>query len=158
MLLHHFEGFGEPLERRGSIPSAFQAKLAPLGWSLIDLRLKLQTDGNSCGVWLQVVRDAWLRYVDSSSFGSKGFKSFLEQEMAAEGVQNLYKSKGATRTAAGAKSRQFIIGQRADMRGRLVQAALDRKLRHEAASLAGFAPSLAQDYTLDDLDDEPMED
>ena len=56
-----------------------------------------------------------------------------------------------------AKSRKFILGQRADMRGRLVQAALAGKLKHAAASLSGFAPSVAQDLDLEEYDNEELE-
>ena len=45
----------------------------------------------------------------------------------------------------------FILEQRADMRGRLVQAALADKLAWGQASLAGFAPATALDLV--DFDD-----
>ena len=156
-VIYHFEAFGEPLERRGTVLATFRATFEPKGWQLISLRQKYQADSSSCGVWLQVVCDAWLRYVDSDAFGTASFESFLERELAAEGVRDLYKCRGATKTAAAGKSREFILGQRADMRGRLVQAALAGKLKCEAASLSGFAPSVAQDLDLEEYDDEELE-
>ena len=142
---------------RGTVLATFRATFEPKGWQLISLRQKYQADSSSCGVWLQVVCDAWLRYVDSDAFGTASFESFLERELAAEGVRDLYKCRGATKTAAAGKSREFILGQRADMRGRLVQAALAGKLKCEAASLSGFAPSVAQDLDLEEYDDEELE-
>jgi len=156
-VIYHFEAFGEPLERRGTVLATFRENFEPKGWQLISLRQKYQADSSSCGVWLQVARDAWLRYLDSDAFGTASFESFLEGELAAEGVRDLYKCRGATKTAAARKSREFILGQRADMRGRLVQAALAGKLKYEAASLSGFASSIAQDLDLEEYDDEELE-
>ena len=46
------------------------------------------------------------------------------------------------------------MSQRADMRGRLVQAAMQGVLKHSAAQLAGFAQTNTIDLDLDSLDDE----
>jgi hypothetical protein len=54
------------------------------------------------------------------------------------GVRDLRALHGVTKRAAGKANQAFILEQRAEMRGRLVQAAMDGVLKHNAASLAGY--------------------
>ena len=102
-------------------------------------------------MWLQVARDAWLQYAGGASHGTRTFPSFLKQSLEEHGVQSLFGLKGARKSAAEKANTAFILEARADMRGRLVQAALAGKLAWGQANLAGFAPATAQN--LDNFDD-----
>ena len=148
---YHYEGFGGELPRRSPIPAAFDHSLGAQGWRLVSVRAHHQSDGSSCGVWLQSARDAWLAYVASPSYGTRTFPTFLMQRFEAAGAQNLTGLRGTARSTAERANVAFILEQRADMRGRLVQAALADKLAWGQASLAGFAPATALDLV--DFDD-----
>ena len=64
--------------------------------------------------------------------------------------------KGAAKSAAEKVNQRFIVEQRADMRGRLVQAAMSDELKHGQAYLLGFTSATA--INLDALDEEDSED
>ena len=98
-----------------------------------------------------MARDAWLAYVASPSCGTRTFPAFLIQRFEAAGAQHLTGLRGTARSTAEKANVALILEQRADMRGRLVQAALADKLAWGQARLAGFAPATAVD--LDDFDD-----
>ena len=57
-----------------------------------------------------------------------------------------------------AASSSLAAEERADMRARLVQVAIEGKLRHSAAALAGFAQSSDGSIALDELDDDDDDD
>jgi hypothetical protein len=78
----------------------------------------------------------------------------MEHTLAEQGVQNLFSLRGAQRTAAAKSNRAFIIKQRADMRTRLVHAAMAGKLAWGSAQLAGFVESASETVDLTELDDE----
>ena len=101
-------------------------------------RLLLQNDGSACGIWLQVVRDIYLEYVASDEYGGGTFLTFLEGRLLEMGVRDLCALHGVAKRAAGKANQAFIIEQRAEMRGRLVQAAMDGVLKYNAAALEGF--------------------
>lgn len=86
-------------------------------------------------------RDAFLRYVDSDEYGNGTFREFLVKDFAAQGVHNIAKLSGAKQTEASRGNQSFILHQRAEMRQRLVSAAMAGNLKHGAAVLAGFAES-----------------
>ena len=50
--VYHFEAFGGDLPRRSDTRTAFDEVFATHGWRWVSIRLKLQTDGSSCGVWI----------------------------------------------------------------------------------------------------------
>ena len=85
--------------------------------------------------------------------GSKTFAAFLLNFFEAAGVRCLFDLKGRELGAAARANVAYILGQRADMRNRLVHAALADKLSWGAASLAGFAPATALD--LGSFDERP---
>ena len=96
-----------------------------------------------------------LNYVDSDRFGTRTFATFLEAQLGTEGVLNLFKLQGVPKTKAAAANKDYILNARADMRGRLVQAALAQKLAFGSSVLAGFMPAGATiDVDFDELDDE----
>ena len=70
--------------------------------------------------------------------GDGTFLGFLERRLGEMGVRHLGSLKGVAKTAAGKANQVFILEQRAEMRGRLVQAALDNQLKHDAAALRVF--------------------
>jgi hypothetical protein len=100
------------------------------------------------------MRDCWIEYMDSAAYGSSTFAQFMEHTLAEQGVQNLFSLRGAQRTAAAKSNRAFIIKQRADMRTRLVHAAMAGKLAWGSAQLAGFVESASETVDLTELDDE----
>ena len=115
-------------------------------------RLLFQNDGSACGIWLQVARDVYLEYMASSEYGSGSFLTFLERRMEEMGVRHLRGASTKQRRA----NQTFILEQRAEMRARLVQAALEGKLKHGAAELEGFCLSTGIDVEpadLEELDD-----
>ena len=62
---------------------------------------------------------------------------------------------GVAKTNAAKANKDYIIGARADMRGRLVQAALASKLEFCSSVLAGFMPAGASnEVDFEALDDE----
>ena len=153
-MLYHFEAFGDALPRRSPIALAFQESLGRQGWTLVSMRLHYQDDGSSCGVWIQVARDCWLEYVKSDSYGTSDFSSFMQQRLASEGVLCETGLKGTAKSGAQRANRQYVLTARADMRGRLVQAALAQpsKLSWGQAHLEGFTTGMALDVT--EFDDE----
>ena len=149
-VVYHFEGFGGDL-RSSPINLAFDDSLDHLGWRLVSVRLHLQSDSSSCGIWIQVARDCWLEYVASTEHGNAAFASFIEERLKGEGVQGENGLKGTALSKARKANEQYILTARADMRGRLVQAALADKLSVGQAHLPGFAASAPVDLTqLDD--------
>ena len=151
--VYHFEGLGAELPAVSPIRIAFDASLGSQGWQLVSLCDEYQSDGSSCGVWLQAARDAWLRYVASTDHGSKIFAAFLRRTFEAAGVHSLSSLRGRVLGAAQRGNEAYILGQCAAMRSRLVHAALAEKLSWGSASLAGFAPATA--VNLDSFDEQP---
>ena len=96
--------------KQGELQTRFDATLGKHGlgghgWTLKSSTLLLQhQDGSSCGVWIQVVRDAYLEYVDSSEFGSGAFLDYLERWLARQGVQHLGSLKGVQKTKAAGRA------------------------------------------------------
>ena len=66
---------------------AFEATLrsASQRWDFESVEVKVQTDGSSCGVWILVVDQAFVAYVDSSFFRSGTFPAVLVSWLGAEG-------------------------------------------------------------------------
>ena len=85
---YHFEGFGGPTD--GVVSGAFSTLLERDGWQLIAIELELQSDGASCGVWIQVARDAYIAYTHSKAFGTKSFASFMKQWLQDQDVVRLH--------------------------------------------------------------------
>ena len=100
----------------------------------------------------QAARDAWLLYADGATLGTRTFPNFLRQTLEAAGVKSLTGVKGAQKTAAEKANVSYILDFRADMRGRLVQAALASKLAWGQAMLTGFAQAAANN--LHEFDDQ----
>ena len=150
-VVYHFEGFGGDL-RSSPVNLAFDDSLGRLGWRLVSVRLHLQSDSSSCGIWIQVARDWWLEYVASTEHGNSAFESFMQEKLKGEGVQSESGLRGTALSKARKANEQYILTARADMRGRLVQAALEGKLSVGQANLPGFAKSAPVDLTqLDDI-------
>jgi hypothetical protein len=105
---------------------------------LISSPLELQDDSSSCGVWLQVARDCFIAYIDSDSFGSRAFFSYMQQHLAAKGVVSVQGCRGQAKRKASQGNLAFILSERADMRARLLRAAMEGKLVVNIATLAGF--------------------
>ena len=85
-----------------------------------------------------MVRDIYIEYMDSDEYGNSTFFTFLERRLLEMGVRDLRALHGVAKRAAGKANQAFILEQRAEMRGRLVQAAMDGVLKFNAAALAGF--------------------
>ena len=137
-------------------PGAMRAaylKLLHVGWSLVSMRGRFQVDGNACGIWIQVARDLFIEYVDSHEFGTCTFEAFLHRRLKEQGVLPTERLSGLTLKAAMQTNQKFILEQRADMRGRLVQAAIAGKLAFSEAQLGGFAQELASRKPVEELDD-----
>ena len=83
-----------------------------------------------------MARDAYLCYVDSDAYGSGKFEDFLHGYLDERGVRDQNKCRGAAKAAAKKANQTFILEQRADMRARLVQVAIEGKLKYSAAELA----------------------
>ena len=122
-------------------------------WSLVSMRGRFQVDGNACGIWIQVARDLFIEYVDSHEFGTCTFEAFLHRRLKEQGVLPTERLSGLTLKAAMQTNQKFILEQRADMRGRLVQAAIAGKLAFSEAQLGGFAQELASRKPVEELDD-----
>jgi len=82
--MYHFEGFGGEVD--DEVQVAFATVFAHHGWELVSIPLELQHDSSSCGVWIQVARDAYLEYINSSDLGTKSFPAFMEQWLEQRGV------------------------------------------------------------------------
>ena len=89
----------------------------------------------------------------STDHGSKSFTAFLRRTFEAAGVHSLSRLGGRELGAAQRGNEAYILGQRAAMRSRLLDAALAKKLSWGSASLAGFAPATA--VNLDSFDEQP---
>lgn len=137
--VYHFEAFGKELGEDNSVYRAFAATLGNCGWSLSSSHLLLQWDGVNCGVWLQVARDRFLEYVDSSQFGSRSFLAFMEEGLRKNGVVDLNSVVGDAKQRAIERNGIFILQQRAEIRTRLLQAA-------QAGALT-YGSDLLQDFT-----------
>lgn len=154
--VYHFEAFGEALQRDALLQTTFDQLLGVHGWTLKVSRLLVQNDGSACGIWLQVVRDIYLEYVASDEYGGDTFLTFLERRLLEMGVRDLAPLNGVAKRAACKANQAFILEQRAEMRGRLVQAAMDGGLNFNAAALAGFRRvdgEAAVEIDIDMLDD-----
>ena len=156
--VYHFEAFGAPLGDRGDKPGTAVSKgfgetFDKVGWSLVSMRGRFQVDGNACGIWIQVARDLFIEYVDSHEFGTCTFEAFLHRRLKEQGVLPTERLSGLTLKAAMQTNQKFILEQRADMRGRLVQAAIAGKLAFSEAQLGGFAQELASRKPVEELDD-----
>ena len=147
-VVYHFEGLGDELLRDSPVRLAFDTSLGAQGWQLVSICDKYQSDGSSCGVWLQAARDAWLLYVASPHHGTNTFPAFLQRTFEAGGAQSLSGLTARAKAAAERHNVAYIVKQRTDMRKRLVQAALDGKLSWGKASLEGFAPATAVDLDI----------
>jgi len=102
-----------------------------------------------------VARNIFIQYADSDVFGTKEFAAFMERKLKEEGVVNLAVLMGSAKTRAEKANQTYILEQRAEMRGRLVQAAMANKLAHGQALLEGFGASTGIDLTTHD--EEPDE-
>jgi hypothetical protein len=138
--IYHFEGFGNPLSSRDVMPTAMRETFGD-EWTFVPLRGLFQVDGCACGIWLQVARDVWVRYMDSDQYGAKTFQAFLTAELAAMGVKDVDKCRGQAKRVAERANQAFILEQRAEMRGRLVQMAMEGAIVHGQAQLPGFSAS-----------------
>ena len=90
------------------------------------------------GVWLGVARDIYIRYVDSDQYGTGSFATYLHAELNKEGVHDLDKCCGSAIRKQRKANQTFILEQRAEMRARLLQLAMEGKLEHGQAELDGF--------------------
>ena len=90
------------------------------------------------GFYARTWLDIYLEYVASDEYGGGTFLTFLEGRLLEMGVRDLCALHGVAKRAAGKANQAFIIEQRAEMRGRLVQAAMDGVLKYNAAALEGF--------------------
>ena len=106
-VVYHFEGFGGDL-RSSPINLAFDDSLDHLGWRLVSVRLHLQSDSSSCGIWIQVARDCWLEYVASTEHGNAAFASFIEERLKGEGVQGENGLKGTALSKARKANEQYM--------------------------------------------------
>jgi len=93
------------------------------------------------GVWLGVARDIYIRYVDSDQYGTGTFETYLQAELNREGVHDLDKCHGSAIRKQRKANQTFILEQRAEMRARLLQLAMEGKLEYGQAELDGFGPS-----------------
>ena len=105
-------------------------------------------------MWLGVARDVYVRYVDSDVYGSGTFESFLHRHLSEMGVLNLTTLSGTAKTAARKANQTFILEQRAEMRARLVQLAIEGSLYRGSAVLDGFAQSTPVQLESDEFDDD----
>jgi hypothetical protein len=136
-IVYHFEGFGREVESEEAVPTAVATHLGA-EWTFTSHRGCYQSDGSSCGIWIQVARDIFLQYVGSNEYGRGTFNAYLARVMFEKGVVDLDNVSGAAKTAARRANQTFILEQRAEMRARLVQAAINGKLAYAAAELEGF--------------------
>ena len=111
---------------------------------------------SSCGVWDIVTDRAFVAYVDSPSFGTGTFRSFLSSWLGEQGVTELFAvhNSGTQRRPAVAANLMFIQTERRQLRVRLAAAARDGKLPFTDGPLLGdFAlDSGASEAELVDLD------
>ena len=82
---YHFEGFGNELSHYSPVRTAFDDLLSGDGWRFVSIRNKYQSDSVSCGVWLQVARDCWLKYVASSQYGTRTYSPWTNYTAEALG-------------------------------------------------------------------------
>ena len=106
------------------------------------------------GVWLRVARDAYVLYVNSDEYGTGSFESYLRRYLSNIGVLDLDGCKGTSKSAARNANQTFILEERAEMRARLVQLAIDNKLKFGSAALAGFVQGPVVQVQVDEFDDD----
>ena len=118
----------------------------------------MQTDGSSCGVWILVVDQAFMAYVDSSLFRSGTFPAFLVSWLGAEGrgvadLTGLGVLGAAQRRVQIAHNLAFIQEERRQLRERLRAAANDDAINLFAgAQLQEFVAPGATAATAVDLE------
>jgi GNAT superfamily N-acetyltransferase len=134
-VIYAFDGFGNGLPDR--YQATFAQTMAPRGWQLFKVGLSLQYDSCSCGVWIQVARDAFAEYA-SAHCGTRTFERFLKDWLAQRGVKDLNDVQGAAARRIGHANNKFILEQRAEMRALLVQLAIEGRLHYGQAVLPGF--------------------
>jgi len=122
------------------LPLTIQATFGD-DWKFEPIRGCFQADGHACGVWLGVARDIYIRYVDSDQYGTGTFETYLQAELNREGVHDLDKCHGSAIRKQRKANQTFILEQRAEMRARLLQLAMEGKLEYGQAELDGFGPS-----------------
>ena len=77
--------------------------------------------------------------MESSAHGSRTFNSFLRDELNGLGVFDQNACRGRQKMEAKRANQSFILEQRAQMRARLVQVAINGSLKFGDAQLVGFA-------------------
>ena len=98
--------------------------MAPHGWTLTSLPLRLQSDGHSCGIWVQEVASVWLKYVEEDPSQLSSFETFLRTQLHQRNVYDLRlpRDEKAARTAK-ASNLTFIRERRDALREELARAA-----------------------------------
>jgi hypothetical protein len=76
------DGFSERTE-------VWNIRGAFIGYSLIDRKNFIQTDGFNCGVWVAWVASLWTRHVNLNIEGSKDITEVIRDGMLAEDVHDL---------------------------------------------------------------------
>jgi len=125
-----FEAVGRPLGLRHKLRLELNAAFAALGvvWDILPLPYQLQdfgTDGWNCGVWLHVVDELLVDYIDSDAFGSRAFGRCFESEQRFRPM-NLRGSGASARRLNDA----FIATERDRLREALAAAAAAGTLLH----------------------------
>ena len=89
----------------------------------------------------------------SDEYGGGTFLDFLKRRLEEMGVLHLGGAlKGSAKTAASKGNQSFIIKRRAEMRERLVQAAIDGTLTYNKSALAGFCDVMAMEIDEEETD------
>ena len=79
-----------------------------------------------------MARDIWFEYVDDA-VNTCSFPAFLSERLQRHRVVDLKPLRGAARRAARTRNEAYVLGQRAEMRSRLVHAAIDGVLVWDSA-------------------------
>ena len=127
-VVYFFEAFGSKLSASSRITNEMVRHLGS-EWRMISLECDFQTCVSACGLWVMEAKRAFVDYLDSESYGSNGFKQFLQSWMEAKGVIDLKPLEYTPRYAsAKASNFNYITSCREDACNELAEAAAGGKL------------------------------
>ena len=123
--MYYFEPYGGWLSGKNPVLDQFKDRLLPQGWKVVNLRLELQTDDVSCGLWAVILTRGWCSYIlqgssSTSSASDEWFGDYFASWLLDQSVYNL-KVIGPARNYESRKRSKlrFIRGVREELRERL---------------------------------------
>ena len=138
-VLFYYEPYGTTLQSPQSpIMRQFKRHLEPHGWTLTSLRVRLQSDGHSCGIWVQEMASVWLQFVQHDPTQLSNFETFLRKQLRKLNVYDLHLERDKQAAVSAKASNISYIRKRRDaLREELEAAATNQNLAWWQGSESG---------------------